>query len=175
MKYHNQDVVPKNVQNAADGQAEHGVKGLPFIAETVVENQRANDKGGRQKYPEAVVHGVGENGLGAPQKAHQRFQENEPQSCKAHACGASQVEGAGSIFTGSVCIFGCQTPGDKCAAAVAQHKGYALHNGLDGKQHPRCRLRAGSQSTHKIGVRHVVNVRDEHGNGGGDAKVENQL
>ena len=58
---------------------------------------------------------------------------------------------------------------------MAQHKGDALHNGLDGEEHAGGRLGAFTHGSHKISICHVVDIGDQHGDGGGDAQPENQL
>ena len=72
---HDQNVVPQNVQKTTGGQAEHGIKGLALIAQAVIENQGADDHWRGQEYPEAIVHGIGGDGVGAAEKMYQRLEK----------------------------------------------------------------------------------------------------
>lgn len=54
---------------------------------------------------------------------------------------------------------------------MTHHKGDTLDHGLQRKQNTGCRLGARPQRTHKIGIRHVIDIGDEHGYGSGDAQL----
>ena len=75
----NQEIIAENVQNTAGSQTEHGIEGLAFVAKTVIEDKGADDEGGRQKDPGAVIHSVGQDGLRTAKEAHQGLEEGQTQ------------------------------------------------------------------------------------------------
>ena len=102
-----------------------------------------------------------------PEKRKAKHADHQPQPNAGE-------EGSGNVHGGFVSVPVCQRPGNVGAGAVAEHEGQTLHNGLNGKENARRGLSALAQRADKIGVRHVVNAGDEHGNGGWNAEIQNQ-
>ena len=171
---HDQNVVPQNVQKTTGGQAEHGIKGLALIAQAVIENQGADDHWRGQKYPEAIVHGVGGDGVGAAEKMYQRLEKRKARHADYHPQTNAGEKGSGDVHGGLVGILVRQRPGNVGAGAMAEHEGQTLHDGLDGEEYARRGLSTFPQSADKVGVRHVIDAGDEHGNNGGDTEIQNQ-
>ena len=65
-------------------------------------------------------------------------------------------------------------PGDKCPAPMTKHECDALHDRLNREQNTGCCLGAFAHVPHKVRISHVVNIGNQHGDGGGNSQIQNQ-
>ena len=157
-----EDRVADHVQDRAQAQADHGVEGHALVAQHVVEHQRGDEHrcGGEDVH--AVVPGVGEDGGCAAHRAHQRVDQRYAQQQKQRAHADGQEEAGGGVVGGCVRILLRQKTGDHAARAVAQHEADGLQHRHQREHHAHRAAGAHPQRAHEVGVRQVVDVRDEH-------------
>ena len=74
-----EEPIAEDVENSTRGKTDHRVKCLSLVAQVIVEDQRAYHKGASKQYPESVVLGVGENGIGTAERKQQGRQKDQPE------------------------------------------------------------------------------------------------
>ena len=175
MKAEHQDRIADHVQDAAGHQTEHGVEGPALIPEDVVQYAGDGQRRPRNKDIKAVMDGVGQDRLRAPQKPHQGRDEDESQDGGDQADQQGGKKAQRSDPAGGLLVAHAQMPADVAAGALAEHKAQCLEYGLDTDKDTDGGAGAGAEAPDKIGVDQVVDHGDQHAEYGRKGQPRDQL
>ena len=175
MEHEDEDGIHDHVEDAAGDQTDHGLEGHALVAEDVVEHAAAGEQRPRQQNGDAIVSGIGENGVGAAEQVHEGREEKKSHRADDQPQGQREEEARGGIAGGAVGVVLSQAAGDVAAGAVAEHEAECLEDGHEAVDNADGARGALAQLADKVGVGHVVDVGDEHAGDGGDAQVQDEL
>ena len=171
----NEDGIAGHVQYAADGEADHAVEGLALIAQHIVEHQGTDHKRRGGQNIKTVGPGVGENGFGASQQAHQRIDQRNAEHGEQQAHEYGQKKAGGAVLGRSLHVALRQKAGNHAARAVAQHEADGLQHAHQCEYHAHRAAGAHTQAAHEEGIRQVVYIGNQHTDDRRYGEAENQF
>ena len=157
-----QQRVQQHVKNAAGGDANHAVQRQPLKPQEIVQHQRPHHKRRGIEDVHRIGARVGHDGLRRAEETHQRIDTQIPQHGDHHTRAHRCEEAHRAIGLGLLVIARAQGAADVGAAAHAQREGHGLNNRHSRKNHAHRAGGGGADLADKIGIRHIVNIGNEH-------------
>ena len=174
MEHEDEHGVAEDVEHPARDQPHHGKGGVALVAQDVVHHAAGDHGRRRQQDVGGVAARVGQDGAGGAEQAAQRGEEHKAQRADGGARQQRGVERRGGELPRAAGVFGPKLAADVGAGAVAEHEPDGLQNGHQAEHHAGGAGGTGADLADEGGIDDVVDVGDQHADGGGQAKLDDK-
>ena len=170
-----QKPVPEDIDDTSRDQPYHRKRCPSFVTQNIIHHAAARHKRRRNQNEDGIRLCIRQNRVRTSQQAHQRFEKQKSQyrnqssgSQRAHKRGRRKPRGA-------LYILRAEPSGDNTSRSMPKHKSESLNNCHQSKHYADRSRSTCPELPDKIGVRHIINICDQHADCRRYAKHNNEL